>query len=319
MVIMVVVSRLLADLVETADGYMLRRAGAADSAPADAMSSRKGSTFTLGLALVIFGALAALALFSPWTAGYSPYDQSLRERLASPSLSHLLGTDYVGRDIFSRIVHALRFEFLVSLVALAAVALISVPWGTLAAYLRGRSSWAWGLAREAIMWPVHVLTAFPWIALAALVFAYNFGIPGVEGQPPEPDESTLVFIAALLLVFVPRGVRMCVECFSATPPLLSPLRRAIASMTVLVPMVIAAAVFLSINMGILGLGLVPPRPSLGLIFSEMRDYMGTLALVTLVCVPLVSVLLISSLLLAGEYLLDRMNVRSGRVWSRGIE
>jgi ABC-type dipeptide/oligopeptide/nickel transport system permease subunit len=90
-------------------------------------------------------------------------------------------------------------------------------------------------------------------------------------------------------------------------------------MTVLVPMVIAAAVFLRINMGILGLGLVPPRPSLGLIFSEMRDYIGTLAVVTLVCVPLVSVLLISSLLLAGEYLLDRMNVRSGRVWSRGIE
>jgi len=78
-------------------------------------------------------------------------------------------------------------------------------------------------------------------------------------------------------------------------------RRAVASIAVLVPMVTAAAVFVGVNVSLLELGVQAPRPVLGLMAQEMRYY------------------LVSSLLLAGEYLLDRMSVRSGRVWSRGIE
>jgi|GEM_PF-2209348 len=96
-------------------------------------------------------------------------------------------------------------------------------------------------------------------------------------------------------------------------------RRAVASIAVLVPMVTAAAVFVGVNVSLLELGVQAPRPVLGLMAQEMRYYLGTMSVATVVSVPLASVLLVSSLLLAGEYLLDRMSVRSGRVWSRGIE
>jgi peptide/nickel transport system permease protein len=318
MVIMVVVSRLLADLVQVADGYLLRRAGVGDDVPVDTVPQRSGPRFLLVLALVVFGGLAVLALFSPWTAGYGMNDQSLYDRLASPGKSHLLGADYVGRDLFSRLIHALRFEYIVGLIALAGVTLASAPWSALAIWLRGKRAWPWRLGHEAVMWPVHVLTTFPWMALAALVFVYNYGILGTESRP-RPDGSVPMFIIALLLVLVPRGVRMCIECFGATSTSLTLRRRAIASAAVLVPMAVAAAVFMSINLGFIGLGFPPPRPSLGLIFFDMRDYIGSMAIVTLVCVPLAGVLLVSSLLWTGEYLLDRMGVRSGSVWSRGLE
>ena len=320
MVIIVVVSRVLADLVQAGDEYILHRAGAGSGIPADGVSSRRGSIFTLGLALAVFGALAALALLSPWTAGYDPYRPSLQERLVSPSLSHLLGADYVGRDIFSRVVHALRFEFLISLVALAGVVLIAAPWGAVAVYLRERRSWPWALVREAVMWPVRVLTAFPWVALAVLVYVYNTGGLGTEsGRSLGPGEGFSVYLAALLLILVPRGVRMCTECFSATSPSVSVSRRAVASIAVLVPMVTAVAVFVSINLGMEGLAVQSPRPALGLMYLEFRDYLSTMSVATLVGVSLAAVLLVFSLLLAGECLLERMKVRSGRVWSRGLE
>jgi len=320
MAIIVVVSRLVADLVQATDEYILHRAGAGSGIPADGVSSRRGTIFTLGLALAVFGALAALALLSPWTAGYDPLRPSLHERLASPSLSHLLGADYVGRDIFSRVVHALRFEFLMSLVALAGVATLSAPWSALAVYLRQRRSWPWALVREAVMWPVRVLTAFPWVALAVLVYVYNTGGLGTESaQMLEPHESLPVYLSILLIILVPRGVRMCVECFSATSPSVSVSRRAVASLAVLVPMVTAVAVFVSINLGMEGLAVQSPRPALGLMYLEFRDYLSTMSVATLVGVSLAAVLLVFSLLLAGEYLVDRMKVRSGRVWSRGLE
>jgi peptide/nickel transport system permease protein len=234
-------------------------------------------------------------------------------------MSHLLGTDHVGRDFLSRVIHALRFEYLVGLVALAGGMLLSVPWSALIVWLRGKTSWPWQLGHEAALWPVRVLTAFPWTVLAALVFVYNYGIPGSESSSPSRGEITIVLMVAILLVFVPRGVRMCMECFGATSPSLGLRRRAIASVAVLAPVAMAAAVFMSINLGFIGLGLPVPHPSMGMMVMEMRAYLTNLDSVTLVCVPLTGVLLVSSLLWAGEYLLDRMGVRSGSVWSRGLE
>jgi len=318
MAVIVVVSRLLADLVKTADEHLLHRAGMGDDTPVAPGPRRRSSRFLLVLTLVVFGGLAVMALFSHWTAGYGMYDQSLYDRLAFPGRSHFLGADYVGRDLLSRVIHALRFEYIVALIALAGVALVSAPWSALVVWLRGKRSWPCRLGYEAVTWPVHVLTAFPWVALAALVFVYNYGVPGTEGTP-RPDDGVPVFIAALLLAFVPRGVRMCIECFGATSPSLGLHRRVIASAAVLAPVAAAAAVFTSINLGFIGLGLPAPHPSMGRIFFETRDYIGSTAIVTLVCVPLAGVLLVSSLLWAGECLLDRMGVRSGSVWSRGLE
>ncbi|MDP3063531.1 MAG: hypothetical protein Q8O40_10060 [Chloroflexota bacterium] len=319
--VMVVVSRLLADMVHIGDEQLLQRVGVAGGAPSDQeRPSRRVASIPLWMGLVVFGGLGVLALFSPWTAGYNPLAASLRDRMLSPSLSHLLGTDYVGRDLFSRLVHGLRFELLIALIVLGGAAVFSAPWSALVVWLRGKSGWPWQLGHEAAMWPIHVLTAFPWTALAALVIVYNYGVPGVESRGQAGDIS--MYIAVLLLLLVPRGVKMCVECFDATSTSLRLHQRAVASAAVLVPMVTAAAIFLSVTMSgpSMGfLGLAAPRPSLGNISMEMRDYLGTTAWVTKVVVPLVGVLLVASLLWMGEYLQDRMRMQSGSIWSRGLE
>src|SRR5512135_37628 len=57
------------------------------------------------------------AVFAPWLAPYDPYKPNLRETLRSPSLTHPLGTDALGRDLLSRIIYGSRTSLQVGLIA----------------------------------------------------------------------------------------------------------------------------------------------------------------------------------------------------------
>ena len=71
------------------------------------------------LALLVFS-----AAFAPIVAPHSPYDQSLRDRTQAPawaeggSSEYILGTDHVGRDVLSRVIHGARISLMVTVVAL---------------------------------------------------------------------------------------------------------------------------------------------------------------------------------------------------------
>ena len=73
------------------------------------------------LGLVLMGVFLLFAIFAgsidgktPWVAPYNPYQVELTNPLASPSWEHWLGTDTMGRDIFSRIIHGTKFSLTVS-------------------------------------------------------------------------------------------------------------------------------------------------------------------------------------------------------------
>jgi ABC-type dipeptide/oligopeptide/nickel transport system permease subunit len=87
----------------------------------------------LTMIVLIFG----LAYLSPLIAPYDPTDIDLMEQFGTGSFAHPLGTDELGRDIFSRLLYASRVTLSVSLVATILVNLIGVPLGAMAAYHRG--------------------------------------------------------------------------------------------------------------------------------------------------------------------------------------
>ena len=113
----------------------------------------KPGYFLVGLTVVL--ALVSLV----WT----PYDPNLisPDRLASPSLEHLMGTDRFGRDTFSRILTGAQVTLLVGVVAVAIAALIGVPLGIIAGMRGG------GL----IMAATDLLLAFPALLLAIVAGA----------------------------------------------------------------------------------------------------------------------------------------------------
>lgn len=116
-----------------------------------------------GLARPVLLALLVLAVvLAPLAAPYSPDQIDILNRLAPPSWGHLLGTDQMGRDVFSRLLHAGRLTAGSAILVVIAAALTGTLLGTISGYLGG--------------WPDHVLMRFcegisvlPALAIAMII------------------------------------------------------------------------------------------------------------------------------------------------------
>src|SRR5687768_14917982 len=88
---------------------------------------RKSRTATIGAVMLVllFGACIA----TPWIATHDPIKQNYRARLAAPSAEHVLGTDRLGRDIYSRLLYGGRRLVTIAVVAVTLSMLIGVPFG----------------------------------------------------------------------------------------------------------------------------------------------------------------------------------------------
>jgi peptide/nickel transport system permease protein len=102
------------------------------------------------------------AFFGPYLAPYDFLDQDLSNTLQTPSAEHWLGTDELGRDIFSRVLHGARTAALVSLSSTAVSLLIGVAIGTTAGFAGGR-------ADQFLMWLSDLVQSIPSLLLAMLV------------------------------------------------------------------------------------------------------------------------------------------------------
>jgi peptide/nickel transport system permease protein len=117
------------------------------------------------------GLLVAAALLAPWIAPADPAAQNLPERLAAPSRAHWMGTDELGRDIFSRVLHGARVSLMVSICVVAGCGITGFILGMLAGYAGG-----W-FDRFVNLLLINAFLSFPGILLA-IAFAAFLG-PGI--------------------------------------------------------------------------------------------------------------------------------------------
>src|SRR3954447_18388399 len=87
--------------------------------------------------IVLLTLLAFVAIFAPLLAPYHYAQQNLGEITQPPSRHHLMGTDGLGRDVFSRLIYGARVSLQVGLIVEAMILLIGVPIGLLAGYRGG--------------------------------------------------------------------------------------------------------------------------------------------------------------------------------------
>ena len=136
------------------------------------VSPRAGAVLPMiALGMVILAVAAAVG--APWISPYAPLEGNILNNLRAPSLSggegfpHLLGTDILGRDILSGIIHGARVSLLVGVASVVGAGIFGTAVGILAGYFRG---WL----DEVVMRVVDVQLAFPFILLA-IVIMYVLG------------------------------------------------------------------------------------------------------------------------------------------------
>lgn len=122
--------------------------------------------------LVIIGVLVAAALLAPYIAPYPPNQVNVLNSLQPPSWHHWMGTDFVGRDIWSRVLYGLRIDMLVVAVITYLGLVIGVIVGTVAGYVGGWIDAIVGRVADTVI-------AFPFIVLVLAVIAIVG--PGLKG------------------------------------------------------------------------------------------------------------------------------------------
>ena len=119
--------------------------------------------------IVILAIVLGLALAAPLITSYDPIAQNLSESLLPPSAHHLLGTDQLGRDTFTRLLYGLRLDLRIALIAVLLPFVLGTVLGSLAGYFGG---WV----DTTIMRLVDIVVAFPfYVLIIALVFVLGPG------------------------------------------------------------------------------------------------------------------------------------------------
>jgi peptide/nickel transport system permease protein len=213
------------------------------------------------IALVLVGVLLAAALFANILAPYDPLELVSNQRLAPPGGKFLLGTDDLGRDLFSRVIYGSRISLKVGLISVLIAAMVGGPLGLLAGYVGGWFD-------EIVMRLMDILYSFPAIILAMLITAMlgpsltNTMIAiGIIGAP-----GFSRIVRGPVLSMREREFILAAYALGATP--LYILRRHVLP-NVLAPILVASTVTFSLALlseaalSYLGLGVQPPQPSWG--------------------------------------------------------
>ena len=105
--------------------------------------SEKSRYFIANNLLFVFGGVlfilvVVLAIMAPLIAPYDPSKINFADKLVPPGLAHLMGTDGLGRDIFSRVIYGARTSLVIGVTVLFLSVLIGVPIGLVSGYFGGR-------------------------------------------------------------------------------------------------------------------------------------------------------------------------------------
>lgn len=221
--------------------------------------------------VALFGVLIVLAVFAPWISGQDPLTAVPSERLLAPSPEHPFGTDDLGRDVFSRVLHGGRASLAVG----ALIVLLAVGGGALIGLLAGYFRWVDAI----IMRFVDGLMSFPGLVLAiALIGVLGTGIVPV--------------VIALTLVYAPRVTRI-VRGSALTlkgHPMVEAAKQVGASNLYVIfrhvaphclsPIIVqgsfifAYAVLGEAALSFLGVGVPPSIPTWGNVLTEARSYLS---------------------------------------------
>lgn len=217
--------------------------------------------------------LGAAALFAPILIPSDPNAQDFDVILQAPSLAHPFGTDNLGRDVLTRVLHGGRIDLRISVLAV----IFPFLFGSLAGAVAGYSG---GWIDALVMRTVDVITAVPFLVLVIAIVAFLgpgevnifLAIGGVGWvtysrlvRSEVLREKQLEYVAAARALGFGRG-RIILGHI---------LLNAIPSAIIFVASDVVLIILTTASLGFLGLGIRPPAPEWGMMISEGREFLSS--------------------------------------------
>lgn len=229
---------------------------------------RQNTLSVLGILIIL--AFILVAIFGPLFAPYNPIKGDTSDRLQPPSAEHWFGTDQLGRDILSRVIHGARISLRIAMI----VAIIA---GTIGTVVGITSGYLGGLADDLLMRVTDMFFAFPKLILAMAVAA-ALG----------PDLENLIFAIAIaswpVYARLARGEALAVkqeDYIEAIRALgagqmrilfLHVLPMCITPIIIQVTLDMGFIILVAAGLGFIGFGAQPPTPEWGIMIAEGRNY-----------------------------------------------
>lgn len=274
-------------------------------------TSRFKLTTTAWLGVSLFAIYVLFAVFAPWLAPHDPAKSDLMARLVPPAWSggtmeHFLGTDQLGRDVFSRLVHGSRIALLVGMIGVTLATILGVTLGLLSGYFGG---WldalimrlvdilmsvpnillyltALGVFGPSLLTLCLVIGAINWTTFARIVRGEVLTIR--EREYTEASKASGQYVGQILLKHI-------------LPNIMGPV-------LVVITLNVATIIILEASLSFLGLGVQPPAVTWGRMLAEGRDYLATAW--WLATFPGIAIsLLVLSLIFFGDWARDRWDPR----------
>ena len=226
----------------------------------------------------VIALVVLVAVFAPWLAPYDPNQQNLLGRLkppgtASRSFHYWLGSDELGRDLLSRVIHGARISLIVAFASVVLSGVVGTTLGMIAGYRRG---WV----EIAVMRVVDVFLSIPAILLAFITVAVlGPGIVNVImvlALTRWPRYARIAYSQTLSVANMPY-VRLSALMGASAPRVLfrHVLPNIVGAVSVVATLEFGLMILFEAGLSFLGLGVQPPTASWGAMLSTGRNYVAT--------------------------------------------
>lgn len=270
---------------------------------------KKALSNPLALAgFIIILLIFVLAMLAPFIAPYDPNEINVKAILLEPSLQHWMGTDGLGRDVLSRMLHGGRISLLVGLVAVGISTLIGILLGAIAGFYRG---WVDVLIMRLVDVMLSIPSFFLILAVIAFLTPSIINIMIVIGLTSWMGVTRLV--RAEFLSLCEREYVMASRTLGARDYRLifrHLLPNSLTPIIVSAVLGVAGAVLMESGLSFLGLGVQAPQASWGNILTDGKEYIQFAWWLSLF--PGLAILItVLGYNLLGEGLRDALDPRSG--------
>ena len=223
--------------------------------------------------LIILAIIVFLGIFAPVISSYNPLEGSLTQKFKSPSLKHLLGTDYLGRDTFTRLIYGVRSTLFLSVATMVPTILIGLIVGLISGYFRG-------IIDEILMRFCDVMMSFPsQVMILAIIGALGIGIKNViianivvewmwyarmiRGNVIRQNDKNFILFSRTI------GAKTSYIFKKHIIPFIMP------ELIVLITLDMGWMILSISTLSFLGLGVQPPVPEWGAMLSEAKNVIST--------------------------------------------